>query len=186
MANEFSASGFVIPGQGINMYNGFNASLGNPNHPVTSLTNPPRLQMASYSDSMRYNTHYQYPHAFKDQYLDLGTYITGLAAEGRDDQSFLLTRILPLKLTNAMKVRWNRIHFPDGAAQILAEEGVPHVLKFTQTSGEETVQRFGIAFKGESNYMYTAEGQALMSLQIVQTLKACEEAQCIDTIFTRR
>jgi hypothetical protein len=109
--------------------------------------------------------------------------IMGLLNDKTQDQSFL-RRILPTKMTDSMKFTWNKTIFADGTAQIVPEEGVPSVLKFSQTSDFASVQRYMIAIRCEANFSYTPQGKALMYQQVEQLIKACYEAQDLDTIFT--
>jgi hypothetical protein len=93
-------------------------------------------------------------------------------------------RILPIEITDASEIIWDVFEFSEGIAQVLSEEAVPHVQKFTQRSDFANVERRGIAIRGESNFLYTPMGQSLIMKQVVQMTRACRESQDVDTIFT--
>lgn len=152
-------------------------------HTITNITGPARIQPQHFEEDTRWENRLQYPSAMLDRSEVVSSMIMGLLNDKSQDQSFL-RRILPTKMTDSMKFTWNKTIFADGTAQIVPEEGVPSVLKFSQTSDFASVQRYMIAIRCEANFSYTAPGRTLMYQQVEQLIKACYEAQDLDTIFT--
>lgn len=156
-----------------------------PNGSHTSLTNPPRLRKSVYTDDVRPRQYYQYSEYFKDSAEQMGEMITGLSTRPQDDQSFLITKIFPMKSSRDMTITWNKFHFNDGIAQITPEEGVSHVLTYQQSAGFESVQRYGISLRGgDLNALATAGGQQLLGRQVKQAVLAINRAMETDAILT--
>lgn len=153
------------------------------NHPLTTIMGPPRLHQPVLAESRRYETRYQYPKATENEIINLAPVIIGLTTDPSQDQSFLL-RILPPVIADASEIHWNVFEFAEGIAQTLSEESVPHTLKFAQREDFATIERRGIAIRGEANFLYTPMGQALIRKQVIQMARACRESQDVDSIFT--
>ena len=158
-------------------------SVTSADHPLTTIVGPPQIRSPVLAESLRYENRYQYPTATEGNVLQLTPVILGLITDPSQNQSFLL-RILPVEITDASEITWDVFEFAEGIAQVLSEEAVPHVLKFTQRSDFAKVERKGIAIRGESNFLYTPMGQSLIMKQVVQMTRACRESQDVDTIFT--
>ena len=102
------------------------------------------------------NETYDLPEAYKGKNLWLRDTIDGFIVD--DSDQWYTTYALPWAQTDDLHVKWNKWTFNRGLAGRVPHEGIPRLITSTKQSHSETIERRGLAFILEHQFMKTPEG----------------------------
>lgn len=139
-------------------------------------------------DNIEYHTH-QYPHAFKGRSVFLGALTFGL--EMNSSMDFVLSSEvgIPIFYTDEQNFSYKKYYFTRGLMDIVPEEAPARYLRFRETSGSATSQRYAIAHYVESNWFWTSEGQDHFGKTIKQlsnTVRLTIQMHAVASVFKSR
>ncbi len=139
-------------------------------------------------DNIEYHTH-QYPHAFKGKHVFLGSLTFGLEMNSSMDFVNSNEHGIPIFYTDEQNFTYKKYYFTRGLMDLVPEEAPARYLRFRETSGSFTSQRYAIAHYVESNWFWEPEGQLHFGKtvkQISNTVRLTIQMQAVASVFKAR